>query len=271
MSTSQAEAYYQQGALALAIKAAADTVKQNPADEFQRIFFVELLCVSGDYERADAQLHSLMTLKPDLTLELATWRQLIHAAQMRKDVFDLKAKPELIDTPTEAITLALDTLIALHENDDDRLAALLEKTNAISEKNSYQINGSLTQGLRDLDDTTANLLEVLATNGKYFWIDYSQVVELNIEKPTRVHNVLWRKASIVLTNGTEGEVYLPSTYIGSCDDESRLGKKTQWQATAGIYQGAGLKIWLCGDDELTLDEIDSLASSADTTSEIKTA
>lgn len=253
-----AEEYFQQGELDLALAAAADQVKRAPDDEGNRILFVELLCISGEFERADSQLNALMTLKPDLGLAVATWRQLVHAAQIRADVFALKAKPELIDEPTASITVALDLLVALGEKDDKRVTQLTEKIDSNNEYNQFSMDGQAPLILRDLDDITANIFEVLGTNGKYFWVDLAQIVEIELLKPERILDVLWRKANIVLTNGTEGEVYIPAIYPTLDDHAAALGRKTEWQEITGLYRGIGLRSWLLGDDELSINDHQSI-------------
>jgi len=254
-----AEEYFQQGELGLALAAAAEQVKQSPDDEGNRILFVELLCISGEFERADSQLNALMTLKPDLGLAVATWRQVVHAAQIRADVFALKAKPELIEEPTASITVALDLLVALGEKDEKRVSDLTVEIDSHNKENRFFMNNQSPLILRDLDDVTANIFEVLGTNGKYFWIDLAQIVEVELLKPERILDVLWRKANIILTNGTEGEVYIPAIYPTLDDDAAALGRKTEWKETAGLYRGVGLRSWLLGDDELSINDQQSVS------------
>ncbi len=271
MSSLSAEEYFQQGNLELALSAAADQVKKAPNDEQARTFFVELLCVKGDFERADSQLTALMTLKPDLALAVATWRQLIHAAQVREDVYSLKAKPDVIEEPTSSIKIALEILVALNEKDEERLASLVASIDESQQANQYWVNDGPAMMLRDLDDVTANIFEVLGTNGKYFWVDFSQVVEIELIKPTRILEVLWRKANIVLTNGTEGEVYIPSIYPKAGTEAAALGRETDWVETCSLYQGMGLRTWLLGDDELAINDVVSLKSVANNVSENQVA
>lgn len=268
-----AEEYFQQGNLEFALAAAAEQVKQSPDDEGLRILFVELLCISGEFERADSQLNALMTLKPDLGLAVATWRQVVHAAQVRADVFSLKAKPELIEEASPSIKTALDLLVALGEKDEKRVAELSDTIDTLAKDNLFSINNEAPAILRDLDDVTANIFEVLGTNGKYFWVDFSQIVEIELQKPERVLDVLWRKANIVLTNGTEGEVYIPAVYPTLGDDAAALGRKTEWQESYGLYRGIGLRAWLAGDEELSINDQASLLlkNSAHTVSESKAA
>ena len=265
MSSLSAEEYFQQGQLDLAVSAAAEQVKKSPSDEQARTLFVELLCVQGDFERADTQLNALMTLKPDVALAAATWRQLIHAAQVRADVYQLKAKPEVIAEPTPGIKNALDILVALDEQDEQRLSTLVSAIDSEQPAQEFFINGNKPALLRDLDDITANIFEVLGTNGKYFWVDFSQIVEMTIDKPSRILDMLWRKANILLTNGTEGEVYIPAMYPLVDSDAAALGRKTEWQQCFSLYRGLGLRTWLYGEGEITINEIESIKNKASAT------
>jgi len=253
MTLSKTEELFKEGQLLLAVKSAAEQVQQNPADEHVRVLYVELLCVNGEFEKADQQLKALMSLSPELGLAMATWRQLVHAAQIRQDVFELKAKPELIEAATPSIAHALDLLLAISENDLSKINQCLESINQQTDLNQFSINQQQPEALRDLDDTMANIFEVLGSNGKYFWVDFSQVVELEILKPTRILEVLWRKANIVLTNGTEGEVYIPANYPLKGDESASLGRETQWQENGSAYCGIGLRSWLLGDNEISIN------------------
>lgn len=253
-STNKVSELFCSGDLKEALFQALEQVKLQPEDEFSRVQLVELLCVNGEYERADNQLNTLMTLKPELSLTLAIWRQLIFSAQMREDVFALKAKPELIGEPTESIANALEMLIAIKDKDSARVATLLEESNTAADKNVFILNDQKSAIIRDLDDVTANLLEVMGTNGKYFWIDFSQIVEVKIDKPTRIIELLWRKAKLISTSGSEGEVYIPAIYPVKDDEAAALGRKTEWLEQNGLYRGIGLRAWLFGDDELSINE-----------------
>lgn len=261
MSLSDVSDFIEQGDLSSAAAAAAEQVKKNPNDEKIRVLFVEILCVQSEYERADQQLSALLTLKPDLGLTIGVWRHLVKAAQDRLDVFALKAKAELIDEATSAIEHSLDALIALNDEDESRLEPLLAEIDKDTESRKVIVNEGEPGIIRDLDDISANFLEVLSSNGKYFWVDFSQIIELEIHKPERLLDILWRRASIVLSNGTEGEVFIPAIYPTVGDDLAKLGRKTEWQSVLNLYRGVGLKTWLVGEEEKTINDFSSFKAN----------
>jgi len=260
--TLSAKDCYLEGDLTAAIDTIADEIRDEPGNANKRAFLVELLCFNGDFERADKQLNTLVTLDTQLALTVGTWRQLIRAAQTRCDVYDSGAIPEVIETPTPRIQNSLALLLALRENRTNDYVALIAKIDTETTSDGYNINGQIVNDLRDLDDVNAGVLEVLASNGKYFWVDFSQVIELHFSPPERPLDLLWRKASLTLINGTEGEVFIPTIYHGtnSDDDAAKLARKTDWLEHEGVVRGQGLRTWLVGDHDLSIMDISSFVN-----------
>ncbi len=262
MSLEKAQQYFEENDIDSAISTIQSVLRDAPENEDYRVFLIEMLCVNGDLEKADMHLSILMSTKPDLALTVSMWRQLVLAAQTRVDVFSLKAKPELIDEPTPSVQNALNSLIAMKDKDQDLLKSLNADTEKQLSQTSYSINESADHCLRDLDDVNATVFELLGTNGKYLWVDYSQVVEITFHKPTRILELLWRKVTIVLSNGSEGEAFMPATYPASDDCEAKKGLKTDWVNQQDFFQGIGLRTWLIGDVEMTINEMSSLKNNA---------
>lgn len=256
---------YLEGNLSAAIDAISEEIRDEPNSASKRAFLVELLCFAGDFERADKQLNTLVSLDAKAALTASTWRQLVRAAQTRRDVFENSCVPELIDAPTPGVQRSLSLLVALQEKNTieiEKLTATIDTENKSDNKNTLLINQREVSDWRDLDDLQAGILEVLASNGKYFWVDFSQVIELSFSAPERPIDLLWRKATIMLTNGTEGEVFIPAMYpsLGEDDEGIKLGKRTEWQNERGLIRGRGLRTWLVGDEAQTIMEIESIAN-----------
>lgn len=247
------------GNIAGALQAIVQEVKAEPSHAGKRAFFVELLCIAGEFERADQQLNTLVTLEPQSALMVGTWRQLIRAAQSRLDVYEKNAVPDVIDSPTPVIATALDLLLAIKSNDAESIHRLQEKMESLAPKNSVTLNGEQVELWRDLDDVNAYVLELLGTNGKYFWIDYSQIESIELFEPSRPLDTLWRKVTITLVNGSVGEAFIPAIYpLQPSNDEEKMGRKTEWYESQGVVRGAGLRTWLVGETAKTLFEVQSV-------------
>mgnify|MGYP001329836598 CR=1 FL=1 len=251
-----AQSHYQKGHLGAAVAAAAEELRLDPANTGKRAFYAELLCLQGAYEKADQQLATLLTLDPAAALTVSTWRHLVHAAQARHDVFNAGRAPELIGPATSRVEKRLEILLALREEDLRRAAQLAQELEATRPTLAATVNGQAYEDVRDADDVCADVLEALASNGKYFWIELAQIRELSLQPPQRPLDLLWRRATLFLSNGSEGEVFLPCTYPTATDDEAALvGRTTDWLNQEGLVRGVGQKLWLVGEDALPLGEL----------------
>jgi len=253
-----AKEYFEQGDLNEALKTMSQELTEKPSDISKRAFYIELLCINGDYEKADRQLDIMTTLDPSSVLVIGKWRQLIRAAQARKDVYLDGAIPEVIDTPTERIKALLETQLALREGDEEKVTLTTRDLEDSRLPYTAIVNGNTVNDIRDIDDSCAGILEVLGTNGNYYWVDFSQIKLLEFTPPERPIDLIWRKAEIVLNNGTEGEVYIPSIYITAKDNASKLGRKTEWDETSGMVHGIGQRSWLSGEEALSIMELEKV-------------
>jgi type VI secretion system protein ImpE len=84
-------------------------------------------------------------------------------------------------------------------------------------------------------------------------VPFEQIEKIEITQPKSLRDLFWIQANLETSNGTNGEVLLPSLYVNSYknqNDQVRLGRMTDWQEIgAEIYVGEGLKLfWIDGKD-----------------------
>jgi len=237
-------------------------VKADPANAGLRFRFAETLLLTGAYERADVHLDLVSTQDPSLGLRVALIRQLIRAQLCRNEVFTQGRAPEVIGDAAPEVTVALKILLEQHNGQE--AARLRSEADGAAVEIKGEVDDRPFSGLRDLDDRTADILEVLTSTGKYFWIPLRQVRALDLHEPSHVRELIWRPATLDVAGGPEGLVYIPSTYPPAgqpLDDDHRLGRKTDWFELNGLTVGAGLRSWLVGDDVLSMTEFKSLATA----------
>lgn len=252
MSTNPLELYYA-GQLQGAIAALNDQVKQRPTDASARGFLCELLCFAGDLARADRQLEALAHQDPESAVGYALFRQLVRAEQARQQFFTEGRLPDFLDPPCERMRLVLEASIHARENRPAEAARLLGEAQARLPSLSGTCDGQPFQGLRDLDDLTATVLEMLTAAGKYYLVPLERLESVEFHKPQRPRDVLWRKARVVVRDGPDVEVYLPAVYAGSHleeDERLRLGQMTDWRGGEGApVRGLGQRMLLVGEED----------------------
>ena len=211
-------------------------LRDHPMDTGQRTFLFELLCFSGDYDRAAKQLSVLAEGGAEAELGAVLYYSALHAEKTRHEIFEKQ------------------------QFSRDASAA----------SPSGKLNGRPFQSLRDADPDLGARLEVFAA-GACLWVPFEHIASVEMGPPSRLRDTLWRPAMVRAGpgfQGTElGEVLIPVLYPFSWkhpDEAVWLGRVTDWAADdEGNQYPSGQKIWLCDGEEIPFLEIRSLEFSVE--------
>lgn len=262
--TMTAAEHFQAGALAEAIDAASQAVRVRPKDLSTRGLLCELLCFAGELDRADNHLDILGDQSPELEVGLALFRQLLRAERARQDFFENGRVPEVVEAPGDDLKRRFEASIHIRDGNQRQAARLLDGAEAARRHLAGRCDGDSFDDLRDLDDLTASVLEVLTSTGKYFWIPLERVELVEFHPPQRPRDLLWRRCRMVVRDGPDGEVFVPALYHATNrhgDDRARLGRLTDWTGGGGKgdpVRGVGLRTFLVGDEARSIMEISTL-------------
>ncbi len=226
---------FQAGRLNDAVQALNLEVKNHPEDSKRRIFLFELLCFSGDYERAEKQLNILGSEGMNSEMGALVYRSALLAEKTRQELFTKREFPKPVGEPASggAVTGTL--------------------------------NGKPFSSIADADPRIGRRLEVFA-GGNYLWIHFEHLASVEIEKPARLRDLLWTPARLragPALKGTElGEILLPALSPFAWkdpDDAIRLGRMTAWvENESGEAVPVGQKMLLVDDEEFPLLEVRKL-------------
>lgn len=256
-------ARFNAGALDEAIALATAEVKARPTDPAPRLLLAELLLFTGAFARVEALLTSLAAMTPDLALVTAEFRQLLRATMLRQQVLSEGAVPSFLGEPTEAQRLALLSLVSLRAGDDiaaAEAAAQLETVRPRVAGIAHTAGGTERfDDLRDADDVFAGSLELLTTTGSYYWVPTERIETLLFHDGRRPRDLFWRRCTVSVQDGPEGDVYMPICYPGvdGAADQVRLGRETVWSGTAPV-RGQGQRLFLAGEEGLPILELEEL-------------
>ena len=210
-------------------------LRDNPGDVSQRTFLFELLCFSGQYDRAEKQLSVLSQGSKEAQLGATLYYAALHAERDRNDLFLKQAFPA-----TQA---------------SDQLSGVL--------------NGKRFSSFRDADPDIGARLEVYAA-GAYLWIPFRHIATLTMGPPKHLRDTIWPSAMVQTGpsfKGTElGQVIVPAIYPFSWKDSDEavwLGRETVWGADQeGREYPAGQKLFIVDGEEFPLLEVRTLEFKA---------
>jgi type VI secretion system protein ImpE len=224
---------FKAGNLNEAIAALGDGLRRNPMDRKSRTFLFELLCFSGEYERAEKQLDVLAQGGSQSDFGALLYRGALNATKTREDLFRDGKLAETTAPSESADALAL----------------------------TGALNGVPFGVVVDADPRVGANLEVFAA-GSYLLVPFSLLSSVEIAAPRRLRDLLWIPAVIRTApafQGRElGETLLPALTPLSGKHSSgavRLGRETVWEENeTGELCPVGQKILLVdGEDVPILD------------------
>jgi type VI secretion system protein ImpE len=253
---------FEAGDLAGAIEAQNAEVKRHPADVARRGFLAELLAFTGQLERADKMLDVLGKQAPEAAMGISVFRQLVRGEQARHQCFTEGRVPEFLKEPPPHLQLYLQAGVLLREGKPDEAVKVLAEAEEARPHPRGVCNGREFDDLRDIDDLTAGFFEVITSTGKYFWVPIEDVEFVEFRKPERARDIGWRRAHMIVSGGTDGEVFMPAIYPPDGtepDDRARLGRFTDWAGGDGApVRGIGQRTFLVGEDSLPILEIEKI-------------
>lgn len=262
--TGTASDLYKEGNLAGAIQELIAQVKKRPTDEGVRGFLSELLCFDNQLDRVDVHLNAISNQDPQKAVPVALFRQLVRAAVAREQLFSEGRVPEFLDKPPEHVQSHLKALVALREGRPEEALELVTQAEEARPPVSGQMDDVAFSDMRDIDDIFAPVMEVLTSTGKYYWVPLETIELIEFRPPERPRDLFWRQARMVVSGGTDGEVYLPAIYPVLKDDDTiedglKLGRATDWQDSGnGPVRGRGQRCFLMGDEAVAMMSLTTL-------------
>ncbi|PYP91729.1 MAG: virulence protein SciE type [Candidatus Angelobacter sp. Gp1-AA117] len=228
---------FQSGKLQEAIRALGDEVRNAPLDARRRTFLFELLCFSGEYDRAEKHLDVLAGSSHAAGLGCLLYRSAIHAEKIRQRMFlDRSCPPPRPPANISGIR-----------------------------------NGRPLETFSDADERIGASLEVFVA-GSYTWIALEQIASIEVPEPRKLRDLLWTPASITPAPGFQslelGEILLPVlcplTWKHS-DDSVRLGRSTVWEDGGNPeapFIPFGQKLFLIDGQEVPILELGKIELAA---------
>ena len=253
----KAKELFAAGKLNEAIEELVREVKANPSDGANRTFLFELSCLAGDWERAERQLDVIGHQSTQAGLGVMVYRANINAERERKRVFAEGVQPHFLREPPPYIDLHVEALKQLSKGQMTDARATLDRAEEERPAIAGKIDGKEFKDFRDYDDFVAPVLELIVKD-KYVWLPLEHIKSLRLSPPRQLRDMIWASAHVEASDGTIGEVFMPTLYAGTSsatDDQVRLGRMTDWRELGeNLYWGLGLRLFLVDGEDKTLFE-----------------
>jgi type VI secretion system protein ImpE len=253
----QAKLKLDEGDLGGAIAAAIDMVKKSPVDVEARTFLFELSLFSGEWDRADKQLDTLGHQDTTTAIGTLLFRQNIESERARINLFEHSSLPGTVGATPEHVKDLLRAVDSVRSGDTQKARELLDAVEENRPAFRVRVDDVEYEDFRDHNDLTMCVFEAFIKDS-FFWIPFEDVVSIEFLEKKSLRDVYWPQAKVELTNGSVGEMFIPSMYVNtwkSGDDQIRLGRASDWRDLGDdVFVGEGTKMfWMAGTDRAILD------------------
>ena len=250
-----------QGKLNEALEALQNQVRSDPSNAKLRVFLFQLLCVMGRWDRALTQLSVAAEIDAKTLLMKEVCQQAIQCEALRKEIFAGKKMPLVFGEPQEWVGWMIQANQQSAQGQHREAQALRDKALESAPAVAGRINADGFDWVADADPRMGPILEAII-EGRYFWIPFSNINQIKIDKPEDLRDVIWAPANFVWSNGGTAVGFIPSRYCGSDeaeDDLIRLGRRTDWiEKGPGFAVPVGQRLFATNEAEYPILEVRAL-------------
>jgi type VI secretion system protein ImpE len=231
-----------------------EEIRAQPDAAEKRVFLFQLYAVLGEWERALTQLNVARDLDTDALLMAQTYQEVLRCEVLRLEVFAGKRRPLVLGEPEAWVAQSMEALRLSAAGDYAAAATLREAAWNDAPTTPGQV--TVSQGssppetirfdwIADSDMRLGPLLEAII-DGRYYWVPFHRIRQIDIESPTDLRDLVWLPAHFTWTNEGQSAGMIPTRYPGSeshLDAEIRLARRSEWREPAeGMFEGLGQRV-----------------------------
>jgi len=251
-----------QGRLDEALAGLQAAIRKAPAEAKHRVLLFQLLSLRGEWDRAMTQLNVVGDLDAKALPMVQTYRAALLCEQLRAEVFAGKRTPLLFGEPARWAALLVQSLMMAAKGQSAESEKLHSEAFDLAPTSTGKIDNQPFAWLADADPRLGPVLEAIV-DGKYYWIPFTNLRAVKVEKPADLRDLAWIPAYLTLANGGEVVALIPTRYPGSeaSDDPAiRMARKTEWlPGKDGASSGLGQRMLATDQGDYPLLEVRSIA------------
>jgi len=238
-----------------------DAIRAEPSNASLRTFYFQLLAVVGDWNKALAQLQVCAQLDPKAIPMAQAYREALRCELLRSEVFEGRRTPFVVGEPPKWLSYMVDALKAQTSTSQEAAFDLRTQALDMAPAISGSINGETFEWLSDSDSRLGPIFE-LYSNGCYYWVPFSAIRSIALEKPQDLRDVVWQPAELTLVNEGTLQGVVPARYPAHAgdDDGLRLARRTEWSEIGGDHvAGRGQKVLITDQGDHALLDVRTVA------------
>lgn len=226
-----------------------DIIKRAPADQPARLFLFQLLCLTGEWEKAKTHLRALASVSPEAQMLAVNYNMAIDAELARAEVFSGRGQPAVLVADSGwagDLAAALGASAAGREADAQ---ARREQAFDAAPDTPGEIDGVRFDWIADADVRFGPAFEAIIA-GRWGLVPFEAVERIESEGPKDLRDLIWLPVELAFRTGVSVNALLPTRYPGTetgSDAALKLGRGTDWRDAPWGQAGLGQHVWGLSD------------------------
>jgi type VI secretion system protein ImpE len=258
MSLEAAEQSLKDGDVPTALKLLQEEIRAHAADPKLRVFLFQLLCLTGQWERALAQLDVAATLDAGALAMAQMYGQAVRCEVLRAQVFEGRKSPMVLGQPEQWLALLIEALLVSGQGRFQDADSLRGRAFEAADATAGTMDGEAFAWIADADSRLGPVCEAII-NGRYYWVPFSRLRRVVIDAPEDLRDLVWMPAHFEFDDGGDTVALIPTRYPGSETSENAqivLARTTIWnEKSAGVYHGLGQRLITTDSGEKSLMDV----------------
>ncbi len=229
--------------------ALVEVVKRAPNDQQGRMFLFQLMCVSGEWDKAAIQLRALAQISAEAQMLAMAYGQAIEAEKLRAQVFAGTAQPALLVSSSAWAGDLVGALAALTQGRLDDAETLRDQAFDAAPDTPGELDGVAFDWLADGDARFGPAIEAIIA-GQWGLVPFDAIEKITSEGPKDLRDIVWYPVQLGFKTGQSVAALLPARYPGSetsTNNAIRLARATDWIDQPSGQAGAGQHEWSLSD------------------------
>jgi type VI secretion system protein ImpE len=205
------------------------TLRAEPRDPAARMLLFQILSVTGEWEKASAQLRAIAQLDPEAQMLQTAYNQVIAAEQARAAAFAGSTPMTILVEAPEWVNALARSLEAFAKGNAAEGNELRDRAFDGAPDSAGTLNDCEFTRLADVDARFGPVFEAMIA-GRWGLVPFETVSEIRSEGPKDLCDVVWLPIEMTLRSGPGLAGFIPARYPGTeraPERDLRLGKRTE--------------------------------------------
>ncbi|MBC7503005.1 MAG: virulence protein SciE type [Herminiimonas sp.] len=243
--------------LALRLDKVQAAIRTQPGKADLRVYLFQLLCLTGQWERARTQLQLCAQLDAGALSMATIYREALNCERDRAEVFTGRRKPHIIGVPPSWLSMMIEAQHLLAAGDSAGARCLRDNALEQAPATGGSLDGQRFDWLCDADSRLGPIIEAIIGT-RYCWIAISQLRCIELDMPQDLRDLVWLPARLTFIEKGEQMALIPVRYPGSeaADDDVRMARATRWIDFDGDgFAGSGQRMLATDQGEHALLDV----------------